>query len=330
VKGFCPWCGSLLRPGVLFCESCGMQITEQEPAYPPVAPPPTTLQQPKRISPRAAGVAGFLVGALLTLVFLLVIGGNPSTQIVVSGQTVTATQSFTSTQRFTSTQSFTVTTTAVRMSTVVPVGAVEPPYTLIQNGKVVWRFRDLSRRILEWNMEIETYKGYAERPKSTASVKLHSDALDRDFQMSDMRPYIIPSFFSKVIGDLTTGRNSEDFVREVDNIKNQIVVYGSGLSEGYQWPAETLTEGRGRCGDTTILMASMLIAGNNYSDYGMNIEVWYVDSNRIDREDANPNHAIVRVLFADGGSWIIETTTNELKTYPYVWGWHFDVTDITT
>lgn len=179
-------------------------------------------------------------------------------------------------------------------------------------------------------MEIESYKGYAERPKSTASVNLYSDALDRNFQMADMRPYIIPSFFSKVIGDLTTGRSPEDFVREVDNIKNQIVVYGSGLSEGYQWPAETLTEGRGRCGDTTILMASMLVAGNNYSNYGMKIEVWYVDSNRIDREDANPNHALVGVLFADGGSWIIETTTNELKTYPYVWGWHFDVTDITT
>lgn len=212
-------------------------------------------------------------------------------------------------------------TTVVRSSP----GAAAPPYTLIRNGTVEWYFYDMSRDLFRWTMPIDTYRYYATLPKSTATLTLRSSRLNQNFEIRDMRPYIIPSFFSKVIVRLTTGRTDKDFVREVDNVKNQIVVYGSGLSEGFQWPAETLTEGRGRCGDTTILMASMLVAGNDYAHYEMQISVWYVDSDNM----ASPgiaNHAIVRIQFSDGSYWPLETTTNYFHQITGKFqGWEYDV-----
>jgi len=81
-----------------------------------------------------------------------------------------------------------------------------------------------------------------------------------------------------IIEGLTKGHTDKDFVLEVDNMKNQIVVYGSGLGDSYRWPAETLTECRGECGDTTILMASMIIEGNSLTNYSMKVYILYVDA----------------------------------------------------
>jgi hypothetical protein len=132
------------------------------------------------------------------------------------------------------------------------------------------------------------------------------------------------------------GRSAAEFVKEVDNVKSQIVTYGKGLGEApYQFPAETLTEGRGVCADTTILMASMLIEGNRQAHYNFNVYVWYVqmmadgtlvsDSKSI----TQANHAIVEVQFSDGTAWTIETTTNYFYAYSQSYtGWQFDVTTI--
>jgi hypothetical protein len=132
------------------------------------------------------------------------------------------------------------------------------------------------------------------------------------------------------------GRSAAEFVKEVDNVKSQIVTYGKGLGEApYQFSAETLTEGRGVCADTTILMVSMLIEGNRQAHYNFNVYVWYVqmmadgtlvsDSKSI----TQANHAIVEVQFSDGTAWTIETTTNYFYAYSQSYtGWQFDVTTI--
>jgi len=202
------------------------------------------------------------------------------------------------------------------------------PYTVIWNGTVEWYFKDIEGNVLCWQMPIDTYRIYANKQKSSEYVRLAFDngTVER---VLDIKSYIQPGFFSDVIQNLTEGRTDDDFVREVDNVKNQIVVYGSGLGDFYRWPAETLTECRGQCGDTTILMASMIIEGNNLMGYGMKVYIWYVDADHID----NPiqvNHAVVEVEFKDGTRWILETTTSyfyDYLIYQSVSGWQYDVTN---
>lgn len=108
------------------------------------------------------------------------------------------------------------------------------------------------------------------------------------------------------------------------NFKNQIVTYGSGLGDFYRWPAETITEGRGQCGDTTILMASLFKAGENRAHYGLSVYIWYCDANHI-TEPQEVNHAIVEVRYIDGTSTLIETTSNKFYSYEQIWGWSYEV-----
>ncbi|MGQ9595904.1 MAG: hypothetical protein ACUVUS_00730 [Thermoproteota archaeon] len=204
--------------------------------------------------------------------------------------------------------------------------AATVPYTIIWNGSITWYFNDLAGKTLAWTMPIDTYRSYANRPKTEDYVRLNLHGAT--IKVLDIRNYIQPNFFSKVIYMLTEGRSDKDFVREVDNVKNQIVVYGSGLGDFYRWPAETLTECRGMCGDIAIFMASMIIKGNEQENYGMKIYVWYVDADNIE-DPQSVNHAVVGVEFKDGTEWIIETTTNYFYNYltEYsVSGWKFDVT----
>jgi GH24 family phage-related lysozyme (muramidase) len=144
-----------------------------------------------------------------------------------------------------------------------------------------------------------------------------------------------PALFQNNIVDITKGRSDREFVKEVDNIKNQIVVYGEGLGNvPYKFPVETLTEGKGTCADTTILMASMLTEGNQIASYNFKVYVWYVQLvNRSFLSDLQSitgiNHAIVQVVFSDGHDWSIETTMNSFRTYSQSYaGWQYDVTTI--
>lgn len=135
---------------------------------------------------------------------------------------------------------------------------------------------------------MDTYRSYVNQPKTEDYVRVNPNGAT--IKVLDLRNYIQPNFFSRVICVLTEGRSDKDFVREIDDVKNQIVVYGSGLGDFYRWPAETLTEGRGMRGDTTILMASMIIKGNEQENYGMKIYIWYVDVDNIE-DPQMVNHA---------------------------------------
>jgi len=211
--------------------------------------------------------------------------------------------------------------------------ALLPPYSKISEGNITWCFYNLGKGIVRWTMPLDTYRYYVSSTKPVERLSLST--VRGGIWTYDLRPYIQPSFFRLVIGDLTSGRLDREFVKEVDNVKNQIVVYGSGLGEApYQFPAETLTEGRGRCADTTILMASMLIEGNRRAAYNFKVHIWYVqlaggalvsDS----RSLGDANHVIIQVEFSDGSNWSIETTTKTFFTYSQVFaGWKFEVTAI--
>jgi hypothetical protein len=200
--------------------------------------------------------------------------------------------------------------------------ALTPPYVSISKGTITWQ------------LPMDTYIHYAsmQKPVQVLSLQTTSGTVTTD----DVRPYIQPSFFANSISSLTEGRSDKEFVKEVDNIKNELVIYGTSLGEApYQFPAETLTEGTGKCADTTILMTSMLIAGDREANYNFNVYVEYVQLNPDGTLVSNnnlltdPNHAIIKVVFADGTIWSIETTTNYFYTYSQAYtGWEFDVTSI--
>jgi len=198
------------------------------------------------------------------------------------------------------------------------------PSTLIQNGTIHWRFHKVDGTIAEWTVPIDTYRSYIDWPEPTALLYLSNTNTGETYTVKDLREYVQPDFFANVISGFTDGKTDRQFVQEVVNFKDQIVTYGSGLGDFYRWPAETITEGRGQCGDTTILMASLLIAGENRGHYGLSVYLWYCDAYHMTSPQA-VNHAIVEVRYADGTDSLIETTANTFYTYNQIIGWSYQV-----
>ena len=198
------------------------------------------------------------------------------------------------------------------------------PSTLIQNGTIHWRFHKIDGTITEWTVPIDTYRTYIDLPEPTAYLSLSNQNNGATYTVKDLSKYVQADFFVNVISGFTDGKTDKQFVQEVVNFKDQIVTYGSGLGDYYRWSAETITEGRGECGDTTILMASIIKAGENRAHYGLSVYIWYCDANHM----TNPqtvNHAIIEVKYADGTDSLIETTSDTFYTYDQIWGWSFSV-----
>lgn len=201
-----------------------------------------------------------------------------------------------------------------------------PPSTVIKNGTIYWNFYTLDSSVSTWSVPVETYRGYITYPKPAYEF-LYLDNYGETLTTYDIRDYIQPDFFSKVISGLTDGRNAKEFVGEVVNVKNQLISYGSLESDeehNYRWAMETLTEGQGNCGDTTILMASLLKAGEEQKNYGIDVYIWYCDAYNM----SNPqviNHVIIGVEYPDGDYDLIETTSNYYYSYDEIIGWKFEV-----
>jgi hypothetical protein len=199
----------------------------------------------------------------------------------------------------------------------------DAPSTIIKNGTIYWNFYTLDLQVVTWQVPVESYRSYINYPKPSFQYLY----LDKDGDMLttyDLRGYIQSEFFDGVIHFLTDGRNAHQFVNEVVNLKNQLVSYGSLGEGGYRWAMETLTEGQGNCGDTTILVVSLLKSGNEKMNYGIEISILYCDGNQL----SNPqevNHVIVGVEYSDGYNQLIETTSDTYYLYDEVVGWKFEV-----
>jgi hypothetical protein len=199
------------------------------------------------------------------------------------------------------------------------------------DGKVNWSFCDLAGRSLTWGFPLEDYQKYGRLPHPRTPLALQTPA-GTVVHVNDMRPYVTPGFFHDVIDDLTTGRTAEQFVQEAFNLKAGFVHYASSYLDEqkvYQYPAETMTTGQGICGDTTILLASLLVAGNDQAHYGMKVQVYYAEMNQAGDGIVIPpttaNHAFVGVTYQDGGREFIETTAPAYSSWEQVQGWDYDV-----
>ena len=198
------------------------------------------------------------------------------------------------------------------------------PIASIKNRSIYWRFFLLDNSRLEWSLDMGTYLSYVSMSDPTATVLLSNSDTGETYTVRDLTQYVTPNVFSNVISDLTNGRNAYNFVQEVVNIKNQLISYSTGLDNQYRWAVETLTEGTGNCGDMSILMASLLKAGENKAHYGLKVYFWYCDSdNMINPEKVD--HVIVECKYSDGTNQLIESTSNTFYTYDQIEGWKFEV-----
>lgn len=203
-------------------------------------------------------------------------------------------------------------------------GELFAPSTLIKNGRVFWRFNRLDSSVEEWSIDIDAYRSSINWPDPTEIITLKINETGEIYTGIDLTNYVQSDFFTGVISSLTDGNTDREFVAEVVNLKKQLVTYETGLTGEYRWSAETLTEGCGNCGDTSILMASLLKSGENQSDYGLEVYFWYCDAGNM----TNPqevNHVIVEVVYSDDDFELIETTSDMFYTHDEIEGWRFEV-----
>jgi archaellin len=203
-------------------------------------------------------------------------------------------------------------------------GALKVPYTTIQEGDVVWAFKTLSETIQKWSMPLDTYTYYLEKSKPMEYHYLTTDG--QTFTVRNMELFVQPEFFSNVIHDLTDGNTARDFVQEVFNLRVQLTLYSSDITDTPQWSAETMTKGTGDCEDFAILMGSLLTSGNQYAHYGMAVQMVYMDSNN----PTNPqtvNHVMLYIKHQDGTTQLVDSTsTSVLSPWSRVVGWYYDIT----
>lgn len=201
----------------------------------------------------------------------------------------------------------------------------------VRNANVTWRFTDLRGDTRAWTVPMEAYRQdvKASRPMDVLALPTKQG---RTLLVADPRPYVEPEAFAPFVRDLTDGRSDRDFVREAVNVKRQLVIYQFALVDEkgyYKFPVETLAEGTGVCGDTVILLASILLAGSEAADYGLSVALWAVkydlSQGRVVADPEDVNHAILEVRFRDGERWLVETTALDLSLYDDVPGWRFPI-----
>lgn len=202
-------------------------------------------------------------------------------------------------------------------------GALKVPYTTIQEGNVTWVFKILDGSIEKWFMPLETYTYYVNKPKPTEYHLLTTNG--EIFTVRNMELFVQPEFFGNVIHDITNGNNARDFVQEVFNLRVQLTLYSSDITDTPQWSAETMTEGTGDCEDFAILMGSLLLAGNDDANYGMKVQMVYMDAyNPADPQTVN--HVLLYITYPDGtGQLVDSTSTHVLSPWERVVGWYYDL-----
>ena len=201
--------------------------------------------------------------------------------------------------------------------------------TSVSGGNVTWQFTDLRGDTHQWRYPIDEYRADVKRSRPMDS--LYIATAQGSLRVADPRPYVDAEPFADVVADLTNGRSEQDFVREVFHLKRQLVSYQFQLIDEkgyYKYPGETLVEGTGVCGDTTILLQSLLAAGKVQANYTFETALWIVDYDvalgRLVEEPDSVNHAFIEVTFADGATWYVETTSFEFVTHPAAYGWRYE------
>ncbi len=202
-------------------------------------------------------------------------------------------------------------------STTVPQQGTPPA----QNGNFTFTFTLLNGTLYRWTFPIATYDQYETSPRFTPILRLNNNG--KTIYSYDYRSLITPHFFARAVPVLTNGQTAQQFLEQVVNIKNQLISYSLVFNDTAVYPAEVLGSRKGDCKDLGVLMASILEAGNQEANYGMNISFEYVDAENL-TDPHTVNHLILYVTFANGTSEYIDTT-NILSNAPTadLYGWRY-------
>jgi transglutaminase-like putative cysteine protease len=135
-----------------------------------------------------------------------------------------------------------------------------------------------------------------------------------------LNPFVIASNFTPLAEDFYNRNQSyRERIREAWNFVTQLNDYVADIGETPRFPLETLLLGGGDCEDSAILLASILYA----MPTDLNTKFMYIDiDNPVDPH--NINHVIVSAE-TDEGTYLIETTGNQMQPYDKVDGFAVDV-----
>lgn len=234
--------------------------------------------------------------------------------------------------------------------------ACNPPCTINQQGNITNIFTTVNGNVQSWTFPVSSYYEVtkAEGEKTallqlclSSSLFCTSDllslfptiplTLNNGTVINEISPipYVTPNFFSETISTLTENRTDKQFVAEVFNFVNQTTTYSydaaffNDTDRTIEYPVQTLTTTVGVCRDFSVLAASMLEAGNEQANYGMKIYFVFtkLDLNTLQTAKVVPNHILIQVVFADGTSTYMETTSKaEMNPYNgYVNGWYISL-----
>jgi hypothetical protein len=199
------------------------------------------------------------------------------------------------------------------------------PCSYTDNSNFTFVFRTLDGGIYAWYFPSSTYGRYESAP-NTVPLLLVNDAADSKLLYTyDYSGLVMPAFFSNVIGNLTNGRTPQQFVDEVFNFRKQLITYSLAFGNSSEYPPIIMADGKGDCKDLAILMASMLEAGNMQANYGMRIQLLYLDYPNV-TDPSIINHIVINVIYRNGTSQLVETTGNVIDPYRSVNGWYFNLT----
>lgn len=195
--------------------------------------------------------------------------------------------------------------------------------TTIVEGNVTWSFTTLDGASVKWHMPLDTYVYYASEPKPE---EYHDLALDgQSITVRNMELFVEPEFFSDVIDGLTDGNTARDFVREVFNLRVQLTLYSTDITDTPQWSGETMTAGTGDCEDFAILMASLLLAGNEYANFDLTVQMLYMDADNPE-DPQTVNHVMLYVKYKDETTQFVDSTSTTFSSpWSRVVGWFFDI-----
>jgi hypothetical protein len=188
--------------------------------------------------------------------------------------------------------------------------AIVPPYINVHNRVVdIAFYRGDHQTINHWNVPFELLEeaiedgAQARQDQAILTFKTSSGEL---FYVMDYQPFIDPQPFETVITDIYYQSASDyDFIQEVWYIVAQLSDYSNELEETPRFPLETFLAGGGDCEDTSILLASMLMA----APVDWDIELVYMDA-YYPLDPIEVNHVIVYVNTGADTRYYIETTSD--------------------
>lgn len=209
----------------------------------------------------------------------------------------------------------------------LPVGVPIQPATESQlsNGSLEFNFTTVSGTPESWVFPYSLYGKYLLPPMQVPVLILNSTVSGRQIYTYDYSSLVTPALFANAIGNLTENMTAAQFVQEVFNFREQLTTYNVVFGNTSQYPFVILADREGDCKDLAVLMASMLEAGNMQANYGMHIQLVYLDYPNV-TDPKVVNHMIIKVIYRNGTSQLVESTGNVMDPYKSITGWYFNLT----